>query len=67
MINQERLFVWLRTFLAFNKETGSNLNTVRLTVRGELAEPPAANSCPFDKLRDACAAGVPLERVVRVQ
>ena len=36
-------------------------NTVHLTVRGELVEPPATHEEPFDKLR---ANGISLKRTV---
>jgi hypothetical protein len=34
------------------EKKGSHLNTIRLTVRCELVEPPAIYQEPFDKLRE---------------
>ena len=58
-----------RTQLA-HPSTGSGLNTVRLTVRGELVEPPVAQFMPFDNAfspeqsRRVRANGIFLKRTV---
>ena len=43
---------------------GAIVNTVRLTVRGELVEPPATHQEPFDRLR---ANGIFLNQTVLEQ